>query len=316
MHDIYISQSSNPYFNLALEEYLVRHHKPGKQVLYLWQNQNTVVIGRNQNPWKECNMEELSRLRGCLVRRLSGGGAVYHDLGNLNYTFISPYLEEQIKDNIGVILQALSYNKVFADFSGKNDILVDGFKISGNAYFVENNILCHHGTLLLDVDFERLSSVLTVSKQKLESKGIDSIKSRVKNLKEFRETICTESLMSDLIRAFTGTTAVPRITKVFEESAKINIEEVRELKRRYESWEWCYGSSPEFNVEISEHFSWGEVTLYLNIKEGVIEDLSVATDALNLDVPKIITEHLLNTKFDYSAVIAQLRFLFDNYKPI
>ncbi|QIB69835.1 lipoate--protein ligase [Aminipila butyrica] len=310
MHSIYISQSFNPYFNLAFEEYLVGRRRPHEQILYLWQNQNTVVIGRNQNPWKECNLEELNRLGGQLVRRLSGGGAVYHDLGNLNFTFISPDGVDQIHRNMEVILQALSLNGISADFSGKNDILAEGFKISGNAYFLEEDTLCHHGTLLLDVDFEKLSRVLTVSPKKLQSKGIDSVKSRVKNLKEFNNKISLDSLQQDLIQTFTSKAEVWQINQISEEEIQADLPEILELKNRYESWGWSYGSSPEFNVELSEHFPWGEVTLYLTILDGIIEKVTVATDSLNLEVPTLICQQVLHRRFNQESLWNQLGSLF------
>jgi len=189
---------------LAFEEYLVRQYESDDEVLFLWQNQNTVVIGRNQNPWKECDLEHLQSQQVQLVRRLSGGGAVYHDLGNLNFTFISAFHSEKVADNINKIISALALNGVNACFSGKNDILVDGYKISGNAFYVDNNVLCQHGTLLVNEDLKKMSRLLTVSPQKLHSKGIDSVKSRVINIQALNRNISIESLKKDIIKIFSS----------------------------------------------------------------------------------------------------------------
>lgn len=307
MHKIFISRSHNPCFNLAFEEYLVREHDPKDQILYLWQNQNTVVIGRNQNPWKECNLDELKRQGGHLVRRKSGGGAVYHDLGNLNFTFISAFSEGKIKENIDLIIKVLSFNQTPAVFSGKNDILAEGCKVSGNAFFIEGNILCHHGTLLVDTDSEKLNEILTVSRRKLQSKGIDSVKSRVKNLKEFNKAISVESLITDLADIFPPCGEAASITSFVDETtedAHIDMDAVQQLMDRYNSWEWNFGSSPEFNLQISERFPWGEVDVYLMVKDGSIEEAEVTTDALDIALPQKIKERICHKKFDYDELIS------------
>ncbi|HVI39858.1 MAG TPA: lipoate--protein ligase [Anaerovoracaceae bacterium] len=309
MRKVYLSQSDNPYFNLAFEEYLVRHHSSEDQILFLWQNQNTVVIGRNQNPWKECNLEELNRQEGRLVRRLSGGGAVYHDLGNLNFTFISNFSEGKVEENIGSIIKALSFHGIQAVFSGKNDILVQGHKISGNAFFVEDDILCHHGTLLVDADLEKLSGILTVSQKKLQSKGIDSVKSRVVNIKALNHEISIESLETDLINVFLPEGEEASVLWVHEgevEDGHINLETVHHLMKNYESWEWNFGASPEFNLQISERFSWGAVDLYLMVNDGIIVNMEVNTDALDVDIPQKLKERIYHNKFDYDEIISLL----------
>lgn len=307
MHKVYLSNTYNPYFNLAFEEYLVRCHNQGDQVLFLWQNQNTVVIGRNQNPWKECNLEELNLQEGLLVRRLSGGGAVYHDTGNLNFTFISAFSEDKVRENINLIIKALSLNGIHAVFSGKNDILAQEYKISGNAFFVENDILCHHGTLLMDADLKKMGSILTVSQKKLHSKGIDSVKSRVKNLKEINSGISIESLKTDLVNTFSPVCRAPIIFSVSETSTDdeyISLDTVHKIMKHYESWEWNFGSSPEFNLQINERFLWGEVDLYLLIKDGVVTNAEVNTDALDVDLPKKIKDNILDMRYDYDELIS------------
>lgn len=307
MHKVYLSNTYNPYFNLAFEEYLVRRHNPTDQVLFLWQNQNTVVIGRNQNPWKECNLEELHRQEGRLVRRLSGGGAVYHDVGNLNFSFISAYSDGKVAENIGLIIKALSLNGINAVFSGKNDILVQEHKISGNAFFVEDDILCHHGTLLLDVDLKKMSRILTVSQHKLQSKGIDSVKSRVKNLAELSVDISIGSLKSGLQNTFSPVHRELYAFRISEETTEdeyVDLSAVHKLMKRFESWEWNFGSTPEFNIQISERFPWGGVDLFLLVKDGTITGAEVNTDALDIDLPQKIKDRILYTKFNHDELIS------------
>lgn len=307
MYKVFLSQSHNPYFNLAFEEYLVRNAEKNEQILYLWQNQNTVVIGRNQNPWKECNLQELSFQQGKLVRRLSGGGAVYHDLGNLNFTFISPFSEKKVEQNISVIINALASTGIDAVFSGKNDILVQGNKVSGNAFFVEGNILCHHGTLLIDSNLEKLNSFLTVSEQKLRSKGIDSVKARVKNLKELNPEIKVEYLIHSLTGKFVPEgedSVIEWVNEDFVEHEKSK--DLQERMRGFESWDWNFGSSPEFDLHVSKRFSWGEVDLFLIVKDGYIVDAEITTDALDIALPQKIKAAIKNKKYDYDEIVSLL----------
>ena len=170
-HLTYIESGQfHPYKNLAVEEYLLLHCEPQECILYLWQNQNTVVIGRNQNAWKECKVDSLEENGGHLARRLSGGGAVYHDLGNLNFTFLVSKENYSIDRQLEVIVKAVQKLGAKAEKSGRNDILIDGKKFSGNAFYEQEQHCYHHGTLMMNVNKEMLSKYLTVSKEKLQSK--------------------------------------------------------------------------------------------------------------------------------------------------
>ena len=195
------SRGFDPYENLALEEALLHRVGEGELILYLWQNERTVVIGRNQNPWKECRTALLSEEGGHLARRLSGGGAVFHDLGNLNFTFLMPAQDYDLPRQLTVIQRACRSLGIPAERSGRNDLLADGRKFSGNAFYKHNGKAYHHGTLMVDVDLDRVQRYLSPSKAKLAAKGVESVRSRVVNLREFVPTLTVEQLADALIAA-------------------------------------------------------------------------------------------------------------------
>ena len=191
----------SPYENLALEEALLHRVGKGELILYLWQNERTVVIGKNQNPWKECRTALLSEEGGHLARRLSGGGAVFHDLGNLHFTFLMPAQDYDLPRQLTVIQRACRSLGIPAERSGRNDLLADGRKFSGNAFYKHNGKAYHHGTLMVDVDLDRVQRYLSPSKAKLAAKGVESVRSRVVNLREFVPTLTVEQLADALIAA-------------------------------------------------------------------------------------------------------------------
>ena len=196
------TDNTYPYRNLAMEEYLLLHCGKEECILYLWQNRNTVVIGRNQNAWKECLVSKLEEENGYPVRRLSGGGAVYHDLGNLNFTFLVRKENYDVNRQLNVILEAVKKLGIHAEKSGRNDILIDGHKFSGNAFYEQGDCCYHHGTLMVNVNLGELSRYLTVSKDKLKSKGVDSVRARVTNLTEYAPDLTVDVLKQKLLEAF------------------------------------------------------------------------------------------------------------------
>ena len=198
----YLTDCTDPYRNLAVEEYLTLHVQPGECILYLWQNQKTVVIGKNQNCWKECKVNDLERDGGHLVRRLSGGGAVYHDMGNLNFTFCVRKEDYDVDRQLSVIVAAVRSFGLDAEKTGRNDITAGGRKFSGNAFYRSGVFCYHHGTLLVSADMQQMGKYLNVSKQKLQSNGVDSVRSRVVNLRELEKTVTIEALEDRLQKAF------------------------------------------------------------------------------------------------------------------
>ncbi|HEY4544131.1 MAG TPA: lipoate--protein ligase family protein, partial [Tissierellaceae bacterium] len=228
---IIISENYDPAYNLALEEYLIEKEE---SILYLWQNDKTIVIGRNQNPYKECNIDKIKKDKINLVRRRSGGGAVYHDLGNLNFTIISKKNNNNIEENFDFVNKALNSIGIESVFNGRNDLHVLDKKISGNAFFEENNIFCHHGTLLVDVDMNKLSQYLTASKLKLDSKGIKSIKSRVLNLKDLNENITIDLINDAFVKQYKLIHDIDCVEYIYKEDIKRN-KELMEKVKRYKS---------------------------------------------------------------------------------
>ncbi len=279
LYKVYLSQSFDPKFNLSVEEYLMKCNAPNEVALFLWQNQNTIVIGRNQNPYKECAIKKLREDDVQLVRRLSGGGAVYHDEGNLNFTFITTDEHYSVEQNMKVILNGISKFGIYGHFNGRNDLMVQDRKFSGNAFIRDGSMNCHHGTLLIDVDLDKLSKYLTVSPLKLQSKGIDSVISRVINLKQLSPQITIENLKDALITSF---------NEFYEaESQIINLNEntvnLACYLEKYDSWEWNYSESPDFSIVIEERFSWGIFEIHLESSNGKIQKCKIFTDSVILE---------------------------------
>lgn len=269
-----ISNMTNPYYNLALEEYLIER---GQACLYLWQNNKTIVIGRNQNPYRECNIERIRADGINLVRRRSGGGAVYHDLGNLNFTIISKLGEDNIQENFKLVNRALARLGIKSEFNGRNDILVGTRKISGNAFYEDGDIFCQHGTLLIDLDIDRLGNYLTVSKLKLESKGIKSVKSRVSNLKDLDQSISVARVKEALIAEYGGQDLEPIYYKRQDLEGQPRL---MDKVRKYGSWDWVYGESPESNMCLEKKYDWGIINFDFLLGSGKILRASIDTDSI------------------------------------
>lgn len=285
---IYEATSTEPERNLATEEYLLFHTEPGECILYLWQNQHTVVIGKNQNCWKECNVSLLNEEGGRLVRRLSGGGAVYHDLGNLNFTFLVRKADYDLDRQLKVIAGAVGAFGIPVEKSGRNDLLAAGRKFSGNAFFESRDFCYHHGTLLVDVNTEKMGRYLTVSKEKLKSKGVDSVRSRVGNLKELCPEMTIRSLSEAMKKSFEEVYGVRSQQICFADGGALA--EVENLREKYLSWEWKYGRKLPFTHAISGRFPWGGVELQLEVDSGVIQKAALYTDSLCTEISAFAAE--------------------------
>jgi len=293
------SQGHDPYSNLALEELLLKELPADSLILYLWQNQNTVVIGRNQNSWRECNVTRLEEDGGRLARRLSGGGAVFHDLGNLNFTFLAHKDDYDIQRHLQVIIRALKDFGIDAQFSGRNDILTEGRKFSGNAFYRTQGACYHHGTLLIDVDFSKLSRYLQVSKEKLASKGVASVQSRVINLSELNSELTTDSIRPSLVHALAEITGLPVEPFVLD---PVKLENLETLADRYRSWEWLYGSAFPFQVEFAQRFPWGEVQIQCQVEDGQVKEARVYSDAMAVGFALTLQTLLKGSRYQKEAL--------------
>ena len=271
----------DPALNLALEEFLIRNIAPEEELLLFYINEPSIIIGRHQNTIAEINVEYAREKELHVVRRLSGGGAVYHDLGNLNFSFIAPNVGgsfANFQKFTAPVIQVLRELGVPAELSGRNDILAEGRKISGNAQYVSGPRLVSHGTLLYNTDLEEIGKALRVKASKIESKGIKSVRSRVANISEFLEE--PEDILRFRQQILEGVfglqTTIPEYRLTLDDWSA-----VRQLAReRYQSWEWNYGSSPAFNLRRSVKYAGGEIEVFLIVQKGIVQSVKFIGDFL------------------------------------
>ena len=289
------STTYDPYANLAMEEYLMLHCGETECILYLWQNEHTIVIGRNQNPWKECHLTQLEESGGHLVRRLSGGGAVYHDLQNMNYTIIGKNPSPQ------PMVDALRSLGVPAELTGRNDIFVEGRKVSGYARRVSHNQEIIHGTLMYDVDLDTLIKVLDTPTSKMQAKGISSVKSRVANLKEYLPQFSSldelQAKLQEVLSAGDG-------------QMPLSAEQIAEVRKqadeKFSTWDFIYGHSHEADFRCKAKLACGNVEANLRIDHGLIDRLDFTGDFL-FDTPaEELSVKMIGLRYDPADIKAFL----------
>ena len=269
---VYLSESHDPHLNLAAEHQLFSRMNPEDPMLLIWRNEPSVVIGRYQNPWYECDLKAMKHQGVQLARRQSGGGAVYHDLGNTNFTFFSSRRSYSKEKNTRIVIDALSRFGIEAEASGRNDIAVDGRKVSGSAFKLSSDRAYHHGTLLISADIPSLLRYLTPENKKFTAKGVRSVASRVANLSEFSPLITHQSVSEALIEAFSS--AYRSSCEVIRLDAS-SLEQDQDLMPCFQmmgDWEWLYGKTPEFVHPLAGSFSWGEVTGEITCLKGRIAE--------------------------------------------
>lgn len=269
---------TDPHENLALEQYLLEHVEPESCILYLWQNRHTVVLGRNQNAWQECRCAQLEADGGFLARRLSGGGAVFHDLGNLNFTFLVPTQDYDLERQLSVVAQACLGLGLSVERSGRNDVLCQGRKFSGNAFYSHQGKSYHHGTLLVDVDLEAMARYLSPSPAKLQAKGVASVRSRVVNLKQLCPQLTVEEMGRQMELAFGQVYGLP--VEIMD-PRQLDAQAIQALTEHNRSWSWLYGRKLPFTLQCAQKFDWGELTVQLKADEGVIQEAAVYSDAMD-----------------------------------
>ena len=305
LHSLYVihSRQTDPRHNLALEELLLHRVKPGECILYLWQNQHTVVIGRNQHAENECRIQALEADGGHLVRRLSGGGAVYHDLGNLNFTFLVTGEDYDVAKQTETILRAVQLVGIHAEKNGRNDLTVDGQKFSGHAYYRTGNQCYHHGTLMVAVDMAPLEKYLNVSPLKLQAKGVQSVRSRVANLRDFRPELTIQELEEALETAFSQVYGLPVQSLRYED---LDQQALAEGQARFSRPKWIYGDSRPMAVSREARFDWGLLRLDYDQQDGVITQAALWSDGLDADFLSQVPQLIQGCPLEAEALRARL----------
>lgn len=274
------SPSTDPHFNLALEQYVFDTMDPKESYFMLWQNDNAIIIGKHQNTIQEINAEFVQEKGIKVVRRLSGGGAVYHDLGNLNFTFIVPaekkYGAFNFADFCVPVVDTLRIIGVHAEISGRNDMTIEGKKFSGNSQYAKRGKIMHHGTIMYDSDLDVVTDSLKVSGDKIKSKGVSSIRNRVTNIKpHLSEDISLDEFKGILVKNIFNGEEVNQYHLTEQD-----IENVNKIKDEiYSTWEWNYGFSPQYSIIKEQRFpNVGKLEVHMEVEEGIIKQFDVCGD--------------------------------------
>lgn len=299
--------STDPYYNLAFEEYVLTRMDKGKDYFLLWQNDNTVVVGRYQNTAAEVDLDA-ARLNGVrIVRRMSGGGAVYHDMGNLNFSFVTDadrHAEFDFKVFILPLIETLRKLGVTAQFNGRNDVTIDGKKFSGNSQYLSDGRLLHHGTIMLSSNLDFVQRVLRVSDDKVATKGVKSVRSRVttvnSNLKQSVSIYDFKTLLLNEVFK-----AVERESFDLGDADLAQIRALRDDK--YSTWEWNFGHDPGYSIKQTRRFDdVGTVTASMEVEKGVLKELCFSGDFFASDDPREIAQRLVGTPVRAEELLARL----------
>ena len=300
---IFRSSNWDPYWNLAVEDHLLDHLESYGRVLFLWQAEHTVVVGKNQNPWRECRLDSLRNDRGLLARRVSGGGAVYHDRGNLNFSLLLPreeYKEEEVYELVSTALASagVSVNRV------GNSLFVDDKKVSGSAFCFRGNSALHHGTVLVSTRLDRLEKYLKRGDLPVETKAVASIPAPVTNLAETAPDLTIDGVANALIETFAARyEAIP----MAEDARLLDGGELRALHRKYVQWDWCFGATPDFKTTLETSFPWGRVKMDLTVENGHIAAIELDSEGLDgADVGHVEGE-LIECAFKEGAMARHIR---------
>lgn len=301
------SRSTDPAFNLALEQYVFDTLSPDEDFFMLWQNRDAVIVGLHQNTAEEINREYIEQNGIAVVRRLSGGGAVFHDSGNLNFSFITRASDAgnlDFADSCLPIVKALSSLGIHVELVGRNDLTIGGRKFSGNARYLRDGRLMHHGTLLFDTDLQKMTAALHVSEDKIISKGIQSVRSRVTNI---REHLSRDMTIHDFW-AFMRTSVADGQNMPEYTLSEQHLEAVRAIRReRYTTWEWNFGRSPDYSIKKLRRLpDFGAIRIGMDVESGVITAFSTDGDYFGNNSYQDVAAALLHVRLEKNALLDAL----------
>ncbi|EJD01609.1 Lipoyltransferase and lipoate-protein ligase [Fomitiporia mediterranea MF3/22] len=325
-HSIYISKSTNPYFNLTLEDWLFRNKSHERPLLLLYRDEPCVVIGRNQNPWKEVNLQLAALRRVPFIRRRSGGGTVYHDLGNTNYSVHLPRTSFNRNETAQLVVRAVRSLGVNADVNDRNDVCAEGFKISaltnyftsthvfssctnnvrfihisGSAYKIASNRAYHHGTMLISTQLNTLGDLLHTTKETMITKGVASVRSPVQNLQRFDPSITHEGFVNAAVRSFQEAYGIDEEPQfVGDDENIVNIPAICKGMEELKSWDWLYGQTPEFTYTVSRLFDFGEAHAEITSKHGLILSCKISCPrGIPPETCDEINKRLINMRYGF-----------------
>ncbi|EPW13689.1 lipoate--protein ligase [Streptococcus agalactiae] len=303
-----VNTSNDPAYNVALEAYAFQKLTDIDEIFILWINEPAIIIGRHQNTIQEINKEFIDKNGIHVVRRLSGGGAVYHDLNNLNYTIISNNTQEGAFDFQTFskpVIDTLAKLGVKAEFTGRNDLEINGQKFAGNAQAYYKGRMMHHGCLLFDVDMSVLGQALKVSKDKIESKGIKSVRARVTNIVDHLSDKITVQEFSDAILAQVREEYPEMDEYVLSDAELSEIQAMRD--NQFATWDWTYGKAPEYTIERGVRYPAGKITTYANVENSTIKSVKIFGDFFGVKPVDDIEKMLEGVRYDYKDVLAALK---------
>lgn len=306
-----VNRSLDAYYNMAAEEFFLDRHNGN--FFILWQNKNAIVVGKNQNALAEIDADFVKENQIDVVRRLSGGGAMYQDLGNLNFTFICD--EKKWFSDYSYfttpVINAMNNLGVNLTLSGRNDIMLGDFKVSGNAQAVRGERIMHHGTLLIDADLSVLGKALTPDPEKISAKGIKSVSSRVINI---NDTVADKLSVDAVIKAIKSAVCDAFPDTIVRDITDEEDAEIKALSEKYRTWEWTYGNSPKYTYKNKKRFPSGNVGVLLDVSHGVIKSAKFEGDFFGVRDVADIEEALIDinhNEVDINAAL--LNFSLENY---